>query len=55
MLAIHDLTQQIAQAQHDLNEAIDAARAAGVPWRVIDEAAGITSQSAHQRLSDPIR
>ena len=55
VLAIHDLTQQIAQAQHDLNEAIDAARAAGVPWRVIDEAAGITSQSAHQRLSDPIR
>ena len=53
VLAIHDLTQQIAQAQHDLADAVCAARATGVSWTVIADAAGITPGSAQERWSGP--
>jgi hypothetical protein len=51
VLAIHDLVQQIAQAQDNLVEAVRAARAAGVSWTVIADAAGMSRQSAHERWS----
>lgn len=57
VLAIHDLTRQIAQAQDDLVHAVGAARAADVPWTMIGEAAGLSGQSAHERwseLTDPV-
>ncbi len=49
VLAIHDLTAQIAQAQDDLVDAVSAARAAGVSWAAIGEAAGLSEQSARKR------
>jgi hypothetical protein len=52
VLAIHDLTRQIAQAHDDLVQAVCAARSAGVSWTMIGEAAGITGQSAHERWSE---
>lgn len=55
VLAIHDLTQQIAQAQDDLVDAVSMARAAGASWTVIGEAAGITRRSASERWSEPTR
>jgi hypothetical protein len=55
MLAIHDLTHHIAQAQDDLVHAVRAAQSAGVSWTVIGEAAGITRQSAHARWSGLIQ
>jgi hypothetical protein len=51
VLAIHDLAQQITQAEENLVEAVCAARAAGVSWAVIGEAAAITRQSAQERWS----
>jgi hypothetical protein len=48
-MAIHDLTQQIAQAQDDLDDAVSAARAAGVSWTIIADAAGMTVKSAQRR------
>ncbi len=51
VLAIHDLTQQIAHAEHDLADAVCAARTRGVPWTVIADAAGTTPQSARERWS----
>jgi hypothetical protein len=51
VLAIHDLAQQVTQAEENLVEAVCAARAAGVSWAVIGEAAAITKQSAHERWS----
>ena len=53
VLAIHDLTQQIAQAQHDLADAVCAARATGLSWTVIADAAGTTPRSARERWSGP--
>ena len=53
VLAIHDLAQQIADVQHDLADAVCAARATGVSWAVIADAAGITHQSARDRWSRP--
>jgi hypothetical protein len=49
VMAIHDLTQQIAQAQDDLDDAVSAARAAGVSWTIIADAAGMTVKSAQRR------
>jgi len=49
LLAIHDLTQQIALAQEDLDQAVGAARAADISWTAIGEAAGVSRQSAHER------
>ena len=49
LLAIHDLTQQIAHAQHDLADAVCAARATDISWTVIADAAGITPQTAQDR------
>jgi hypothetical protein len=51
VLAIHDLVQQITQAQDDLVEAVRAARAADVSWTEIGDAAGMSRQSAHERWS----
>lgn len=55
VLAIHDLSQQLAQAQDELVHAVCAARAAGVTWTVIGEAAGIDRRSAHERWSELTR
>ena len=55
VLAIHDLTQQIAQAHDDLDQAICTARAAGVSWTEIGNAARLTEQAAHARWSGPTR
>jgi hypothetical protein len=49
VLAIHDLSQQIARAQAELADAVVAARADGVSWAVIGEAAGVTAESAQER------
>jgi hypothetical protein len=49
VMAIHDLTQQIAQAQDDLDDAVSAARAASVSWTIIADAAGMTVKSAQRR------
>jgi hypothetical protein len=49
LLAIHDLSQQIAHAQAELADAVAAARADGVSWAVIGEAAGVTTESAQER------
>jgi len=51
VLAIHDLTQQIAQAQDDLVHAVRAARVGGVSWALIGEAADISEQAARERWS----
>jgi hypothetical protein len=51
VLAIHDLTRRIAQAQDDLVQAVRAARAAGVSWTVIGEAADVSERSAQKRWS----
>lgn len=51
VLAIHDLTRQIAQAQDDLHDAVTAARAVGVSWTEIGEAAGTTGRAARERWS----
>ena len=51
VLAIHDLTVQIDQAQDDLVHAVSAARASGVSWTAIGEAAGLSGQSARKRWS----
>ena len=55
VLAIHDLTILIAEAEEDLVHAVSAARAAGVSWTVIGEAAGIPGQSASKRWSSMSR
>ena len=49
VLAIHDLTQQIAQAHDDLDDAVSAARANGASWTIIADAAGMTVKSAQRR------
>ena len=49
LLAIHDLSQQIAHVQAELADAVAAARADGVSWAVIGEAAGVTTESAQER------
>jgi hypothetical protein len=51
VLAIHDLTQQIAQAQDDLDQAVCTAKAAGVSWTEIGKAARLAEQAAHARWS----
>ena len=51
MLAIHDLSQQITRAHDDLSQAVSAARAAGIGWNAIGEAAGISAQTAQKRWS----
>jgi hypothetical protein len=55
VLAIHDLTGQIARAQDDLADAVCAARAAGVSWTAIGEASGLSGESARKRWSTPNR
>ena len=52
-MAIHDLTQQIAQAHEDLDDAVSAARDSGVSWEIIADAAGIAEQSARRRWAGP--
>jgi len=49
VLAIHDLAQQIAELEADLDKAVREARAAGVAWTAIGEAAGIDEGLAKQR------
>ena len=39
----------VEKARGRLNDAVAAARAAGASWEGVDEAAGITRQSAHER------
>jgi hypothetical protein len=53
LLAVHDLSQQIAHAQAELADAVAAVRADGVSWTVIGEAAGVTAESAQERWSAP--
>ena len=45
VMAIHDLNRQISQAHDDLLQAVSAARAGGVSWKDIGDAAGISRQS----------
>ena len=51
VLAIHDLTQQIPEAHHDLADAVRAARATGVPWTTIADAAEVPPEVARKRWS----
>jgi uncharacterized membrane protein YfbV (UPF0208 family) len=51
MLAIHDLTEQIAQAQYDLGQAVCTARAAGVSGTEIGKTARLSEQAARARWS----
>ena len=53
VLAIHDLARQIAQARDDLDDAVSAARACGVSWAIIADAAGTTEKAARRRWSGP--
>ena len=55
LLGIHDLSQEIAQAQADLIDAVRAARKAGTSWTAIAEAAGISRQCAQHRWSELAR
>jgi hypothetical protein len=43
--------QEVANAQARLDAAVQAARAAGLSWAAIGDAAGMAGQSAHQRWS----
>lgn len=43
--------QEVARAQTRLDAAVQAARAAGLSWAAIGEAADMAAQSAHQRWS----
>jgi hypothetical protein len=49
VLAIHDLTQRIAQGQDDLVHAVHAARAADVSWTAIGRVAETSERSARER------
>ena len=55
VLAIHDLTEQIARAQADLADAVNMARTAGVSWTVIGEAARMSASSARARWCPRVR
>jgi hypothetical protein len=55
VLGIHDLTRRVDDAQENLVEAVRAARAAGVGWTLIGEAAGISGARAKARWSDATR
>jgi hypothetical protein len=52
VLAIHDLSRQIRQAQDDLAQAVSAARAAGLSWARIGQAAGVSRNTAQKRWAD---
>jgi len=54
VLAIHDLTRQINQAQEDLLQAVSAARGAGISWAQIGEAADLSHRAAHHRWAKKI-
>ena len=54
VLAIHDFTQRISRAQDDLLQAVAAARAAGISWARIGEAAGLSRHAAQKRWSSQI-
>ena len=55
VLGIHDFTRRVEDAQQNLVEAVRAARAAGVGWTLIGEAAGISGARAKARWSDATR
>src|SRR3954454_19233060 len=55
VLGIHDLTRRVDDARENLVEAVRAARAAGVGWTLIGEAAGISGAGAKARWSDATR
>lgn len=48
-LAVHDAAQESGVASQRLEHAVVAAKAAGVSWARIGDAAGMTRQSAHER------
>ena len=50
-LAVHDRSRQITHAHDGLLQAVSAARAAGVSWKDIGDAAGISRQTAQKRWS----
>jgi hypothetical protein len=54
VLAIHDFTQQISRAQDDLLQAVAAARAAGISWARIGEAAGLSRHAAQTRWGSQV-
>jgi hypothetical protein len=51
IVEIQAARQELANAQGRLDAAVQAARAAGLSWAAIGDAAGMTGQSAHQRWS----
>jgi hypothetical protein len=55
VLGIHDFTRRVEDARENLVEAVRAARAAGVGWTLIGEAAGISGARAKARWSDATR
>src|SRR4051812_13180942 len=55
VLGIHDFTRRVEDAQQNLVEAVRAARAAGVGWTRIGQAAGISGARAKARWSDATR
>jgi hypothetical protein len=55
VLGIHDFTRRVEDARENLVEAVRAARAAGVGWTLIGEAAGISGAGAKARWSDATR
>ncbi len=42
-----------ARSERQIIEAVDAARAAGIPWNRIGKLLGTSAQAAHQRYSVP--
>src|SRR3954454_11640436 len=55
VLGIHDFTRRVEDAQENLVEAVRAARAAGVGWTLIGQAAGISGARAKARWSEATR
>lgn len=51
IVEIQAARQEMANAQARLDAAVQAARAAGLSWAAIGDAAGMAGQSAHQRWS----
>lgn len=51
--AIARMTEQVSELEQQIDAAVDGARAQGVSWAAIGEAAGLTRQGAQQRWARP--
>jgi hypothetical protein len=51
---ITETTETIRRAQAKQREAVQVARARGIPWSLIAEALGTTRQSAHERFAEKV-